>query len=136
MAAIHRHYHRRLQRQRGLSLPAILIIAMMVGFFIMVGLRMAPSYIEYLQVREVVTKVAEEYNREEDTIADVRRKLATLLNTNQIYGIDYKDIEVFREEGRTWIDARYEARVPVAWRIDAVIKFDDLKFEAGRSYPD
>jgi hypothetical protein len=119
-----------------MSLPAILIIAMMVGFFIMVGIRMTPSYFEYLSVREVVRKVAADYNREEDTIADVRRQLATLLNTNQIYDINYKDIEVFREEGTTWIDARYEVRIPVAWRIDAVIKYDDLKLEAGRSYAD
>jgi hypothetical protein len=121
-------------QQRGMSLTTMLIFAIMVGFFIMMIIRMSPSYIEYLTVKEVVTKVAEEYSRDEDTIADVRRKLATLLNTNQVYGIDYKDIEVFREDGRTWIDARYEARFPVAWRIDAVIKYDDLKLEAGRSY--
>ncbi len=118
--------------QRGMSLPGMLIIALMVGFFVMAAIRIAPSYIEYLTVKEVVGRVASEFNVDEDTIADARRKLATSLNTNQVYDIDYKDIEVYREDGRTWIDARYEARVPMLWRIDAVVKFDDLLFEAGR----
>lgn len=121
--------------QRGMSLPGLLVIAMMVGFFVTAAIRIAPKYIEYLTVKEVVERVASEFNRDEDTISDVRRKLATTLNTNQVYDIDYKDIEVYREDGRTWIDARYEARVPMVWRIDAVVKFDDLLFEAGRAEP-
>jgi hypothetical protein len=121
-----------LKSQRGMSLLGMLIIAMMVGFFIMAGIRIAPSYIEYLTVKEVVERAASEHSLEEDTIADVRRKLSTLLNTNQVYDIDFKDIEVFREDGKTWIDARYEVRVPMLWRIDAVVKYDDLLYEAGR----
>jgi hypothetical protein len=117
--------------QRGLSLPGLLVVAIMVGFFVMAAIRAAPSYIEYLAVKEVVKEVAEDYKREEDTIADVRRRLATLLNTNQVYGISARDIEVFREDGKTWIDANYEARIPLFWRIDMVIKFDDLKYQAG-----
>lgn len=122
--------------QRGMSLPGLLVIAVMVGFFVMAAIRIAPSYIEYLTVKEVVERVASEFKVEEDTIADARRKLATILNTNQVYDIDYKDIEVYREDGKTWIDARYEARVPMVWRIDAVVKFDDLLYEAGRPVPE
>ncbi len=117
--------------QRGMSLLGLLLIAMMVGFFVMAAIRIAPSYIEYLTVKDIVARVAEEFRRDEDTISDLRRKLSTTLNTNQVYGLDFKDIKVFREDGKTWVDARYEARVPMIWRIDAVIKFDDLLFEAG-----
>lgn len=119
--------------QRGMSLPGILVIATMVGFFVTAAIRIAPKYIEYLTVKEVVERVADDFNREQDTISDLRRKLGTALNTNQIYDVDYKDIKVYREDGKTWIDARYEARVPLVWRIDAVVKFDDLMFEAGRA---
>lgn len=121
-------YHR---RQSGMSLLGMLIIAMMVGFFIMCIIRMAPAYIEYMAVRDVVSKVAAEFKREQDTTADIRRKLATLINTNQIYDLDPREIEIEREDGRTWIDASYEVRIPIAWRIDAILKFDDLRFEAG-----
>jgi len=123
------------QHQSGLSMLSILCIALMLGFFATCALKMAPSYFEYLSVKEIMTTVSGEHQPEEENIADIRRHIANLLNTNQIYGIKPKDVEVYRKEGKTYIDANYEARIPIMWRIDAVIKFDDLKFEAGSSRP-
>jgi hypothetical protein len=34
------------------------------------------------------------------------------------------------------IDAGYEQRIPLLWRIDAVVKYNDLVFEAGVDYTD
>lgn len=119
------------QRQGGMSLPGVLAIAVMVGFFVMAGIRMAPSYFEYMSVRDVVKRVAQEHDPANESVADMRRKIANLFNTNQIYGLKPGDVEIYREDGRTWIDARYEARVPMFANVDAVIRFDDLRVEAG-----
>jgi hypothetical protein len=119
------------RRQQGLGVLGLLIIAVMVGFFVMSGIRIAPGYLEYLTVRDTVIRVAEEFDREEDTIADIRRALAGYFNTNQIKGLDYRDVRIERREGYIFIDASYEQRIPLVWRIDAVVKYDDLVFEAG-----
>ena len=118
-------------QQRGMSIPSTLIVVIMVGFFVMCTIRMAPRYFEYLSVREIVTTVAREYNPNEQTLADIRRRLDTMFNTNQITDLQAKDVEVVHKEGRTYIDASYEVRVPVMGSISAVMSFDDLKVEAG-----
>ena len=71
-----------------MSIPGMLAIAIMVGFFVMCIIKMAPSYFEYLTVKEIVTKTANEFNPEEETISDIRRKLANLREgkIHQIYG--------------------------------------------------
>lgn len=109
----------------------MLAIAIMVGFFVMCLLKMGPSYFEYFTIRDVVTRVAAEHDPDSDSIADIRRKLANLFNTNQIYGLKPSEIEVFRKDGKTFIDASYESRIPLFANIDAVIRFDDLEREAG-----
>lgn len=119
-------------RQQGMSIPGMLVVAAMVGFFIMCVLRMAPHYFEYLSVREIITTIAREHNPEEEDIADIRRRIATVFNTNQIYDLQPKDVEVYRKDGRTFIDARYEARVPIMGNVDAVMNFDDLEIETGK----
>lgn len=119
------------QQQSGMSLLGVLAVAIMVGFFVMCVLKMGPSYFEYFTVRDVVTQVAAEHDPATDSIADIRHKLANLFNTNQIYGLKPSEIEVFRKGGKTYIDASYEARIPLFGRIDAVIRFDDLEREAG-----
>ena len=121
--------------QSGMSILGILTIAIMVGFFVTCGLMMAPSYFEYFSVKDVVTKTATEPGAGEKSIRQLRRRLDTLLNTNQVYGVDPKDIEIFRDKGKTYIDANYESRVGIVGRIDAVIRFDDLKFEVGKPAP-
>lgn len=120
-----------LSKQRGMSIPGMLTVAAMLGFFVMCVVRMAPHYFEYLSIREIVETVAADYKREENSISDIRRRIDTMFNTNQIYDLKPKDVEVFHKDGRTWIDARYEARVPLMGNISAVMSFDDLEIEAG-----
>jgi hypothetical protein len=116
-------------QQRGMSIPGMLIIAAMVGFFVMCAIRMVPRYLEYLSVREIVTTIAREYNPEEQDLGDIRRRVDTMFNTNQIYDLKPKDVEIFHEKGKTYIDASYEVRVPIMGVIYAVMVFDDLQIE-------
>lgn len=118
-------------RQRGMSIPSMLLIAVMVGFFVMCAVRMTPPYFEYLSVREIIKTIAREHNPEEEGIGDIRRRVAMMFNTNQIYDLAPKDVEVYRKDGETFIDANYEKRVPIIANIDAVMKFEDLKVVAG-----
>jgi len=122
-----------MKRQAGLSFLSILLIAIMVGFFVMSGIRMAPSYMEYLTIKDVVGAIATEPGAKEHSVAAIRRRLETNFNTNQIYGLRARDIEVYRENGETYIDANYEARIPLVGNIDAVMKFEDLEFIAGQA---
>lgn len=118
-------------QQRGMSIPSMLLVLAMVGFFVMCAIRMAPRYFEYLSIKEIVSTVAREYNPDEDDLPDIRRRLAAMFNTNQINDLQPKDVEVFHKDGKTYIDASYEARVPVMGIVEAVMVFDDLKIETG-----
>jgi hypothetical protein len=119
-------------RQSGMSYIGMLIIGIMVGFFVMCALRMVPPYMEYLTVKEVITKVATEKAAGDVTIPDIRRRIANLFNTNQVYALSPRDVKVYRKDGKTYIDASYEVRTPVAGRIDAIMNFDDLKLVVGK----
>jgi hypothetical protein len=113
----------------------MLAIAIMVGFFVMCIIRMAPPYFEYLSVRDIIEQVVMEHDPQTQSIGQIRRRIDNLFNTNQIYELHHKDVEVFRKDGKTFIDASYEVRIPVMGRIDAVLKFDDLMYVAGNPTP-
>jgi Domain of unknown function (DUF4845) len=123
------------QRQSGMSMLGILAILLMVGFFILCAIRIIPPYTEYLTVRGIVSKMATETDPVTESPSDIRRKFANLFNTNQIYELDYKDVEIYSKGGKTYIDANYEVRLPIIWRIDAVLKLDDLFYEVGNPRP-
>lgn len=123
------------QRQSGMSILGMLCVLLMLGFFAMCVIRMLPPYFEYLSVKDIIARIAMEPETENDSVSDIRRKIANIFNTNQIYLLDPKEVEVFAKGGKTYIDANYEVRLPVMWRIDSVLKFDDLLYEVGNPDP-
>jgi len=120
------------QRQKGMSIPGMIVIAIVVGFDLFCLVKLVPHYSEYLEVKSIVGQAAAEFQPGKTTLGEVRRRLERLFLTNQVYAIKPGEIEVYREDGVTYLDASYEARVPLFWRLDLVMKFDDLKFEAGK----
>jgi uncharacterized protein DUF4845 len=123
------------QSQSGMSMLGMLCILLMLGFFAMCIIRMLPGYLEYLSVRDIISRVAMDPDTRDQSASDIRRKIANIFNTNQIYLLDPKDVEVFSKGGNTYIDANYEVRLPVMWRIDSVMKFDDLLYQVGNPEP-
>ena len=93
------------------------------------ALRVVPSYLEYLTIRDLITRAAEEHDPRTETVTDLRSRLAKLFNTNQVKDTTIGDIEVYRERGVIVIDANYEKRFPLFWILDGVMKFEDLVVE-------
>ncbi len=122
-------------RQHGMGIFGILGVLAMLGFFAMCIIKMTPPYLEFLSIRDIVTDIVKDPDSVDKSSSEIRRKLNYTFNTNQIYELDWKDVEVYRKKGRHYIDARYEVRMPIMWRIDAVLKFDDLLFEIGDPTP-
>ena len=119
------------ERAMGFNIWAISINLLLLGALLVIALRIVPTYMEYLTVRDLITRAAQEYDPRNETVTDLRVRLAKLLNTNQVYDTSIDDIEVYRERGVVVIDANYEKRFPLFWILDGVMKFDDLIVETG-----
>ena len=119
----------RLSRQQGMSLWSVALNIFILGSFLVLALRVAPSYMTYLTVKDIVERAAEQYDPKSQSLADVRTRIRQLLNTSQVYDIKAEDIDVFRDNGKVIIDATYEVRFPLVWIIDGVMVFDDLLIE-------
>ena len=114
---------------QGFNVWAVSLNLRLLGALLVIALRVAPSYMEYLTIKDLITRAADEYDPRSETVTDLRVRLAKLLNTNQIYDTSIDDIEVYRERGAIVIDANYEKRFPLFWILDGVIKFEDLIVE-------
>ena len=111
---------------RGFSIWAALINLLLLGALLVMALRVVPSYMEYLTIKDLITRAADVYDPGSESITDLKVRLAKLLNTNQIHDTG---IEVYRERGAIVIDANYEKRFPAFWILDGVMKFEDLIVE-------
>lgn len=126
---------RTLRGQSGMSMLGMLCILLMLGFFAMNIIRIVPAYLEYLSVKDIVARIAMAPETKDESASDIRRKIANVFNTNQILLLEPSEVEVTSKSGKTFIDANYEVRQSVMWRIDSVLKFDDLRYEVGNPDP-
>ena len=114
---------------QGFNVWAVSINLLLLGTLLVMALRIGPSYMEYLTIKDLITRVAAEYDSRSETVTDLKARLAKLLNTNQIYDTSIDDIEIYRERGAIVIDANYEKRFPLFWILDGVMRFEDLIVE-------
>ena len=114
---------------QGFNVWVVSLNLLLLGALLVMALRVVPSYMEYLTIKDLITRAAEEYDPRSETVTDLRVRPAKLLNTNQIHDTSIDDIEVYRERGAIVIDANYEKRFPLFWILDGVMKFEDLIVE-------
>jgi len=116
-------------RQGGFTFWGIAFNVLVLGGFLVLLLRIAPAYLEYMTIKDIVNRAGEEFDPANDGLQDIRTRIRKLLNTSQVYDIKAEDIEIYREKGKVVIDATYEVRFPLVWIVDGVMHFDDLIVE-------
>jgi hypothetical protein len=116
-------------RQGGLTAWGFLLYVLVFGGALVIVLRIAPSYLEYLTVKDIVERSVDEFDPQTQSTAEVRTRIRKLLQTSQVYVIDAGDIEIYRERNKIVIDANYEVRFPLFWIVDGVMNFEDLIFK-------
>jgi hypothetical protein len=116
---------------RGFSIWTLSLNLLLLGAGLVLILRLLPGYVEYMTVKDLISRAASEHDARTDTIPDLRTRLAKLLTTNQINDTTIEDIRIYRERGVIVIDANYENRFLLVWILDGVMKFDDLIVETG-----
>ena len=116
-------------RQGGFTFWGIAFNILVLGGFLVLLLRIAPAYLEYMTIKDIVSRAGEEFDPVNDGLQDIRTRIRKLLNTSQVYDIKAEDIEIYREKGKVVIDATYEVRFPLVWIVDGVMHFDDLIVE-------
>ncbi|WP_435219817.1 DUF4845 domain-containing protein [Luminiphilus sp. nBUS_07] len=116
-------------RQSGFTLWTLALYLLVLSVALVLILRITPSYLEYLTVKDIVERTVEEFDPETQSALEIRTRIRKLLQTSQVDVIDASDIEIYRERRKIVIDANYEVRFPLFWIVDGVMNFDDLIFK-------
>ena len=116
------------RRQAGFTFWSIVFYVLVLGSAMVLALRIAPSYLEYRTVRDIMERAVDEWNPGEQGTMVVKTRIRKLLKTSQIYAIKAEDVKIYRDKNDVVLDANYETRFPSFWIVDGVMVFDDLVF--------
>ncbi len=113
-----------MHKQRGLTLTGLIITAMVVVFFALVGFKLLPSYIEYLTIERILKDLAHSPDLRGGTIKDVQGAFDRRAVIDNITSIRGSDLEVTKRGDGYEIRANWATRVPLLGNVNACRDFD------------
>ena len=111
-------------RQRGMTFSSVAFLIAVGVIVAVMGMRLAPVYMEYLTVKSVVEDVAAEPGSVRKSQSDLWRSVERRLDINSVYTIKIEHITVEKHPTGARLKLYYEVRKPMIGNVDAVVVFD------------
>jgi hypothetical protein len=111
-------------KQKGMTVLGGLIVLLILGFFLTAAFKVGPLYLDNSFVRAALDSLAHE-NVHTLTDKDVRRKLSSSFDINNIRDVDMKQLKIIREKTKTLVTLNYEKRIEFMGNVDVVVRFEN-----------
>ncbi|MBK8063114.1 MAG: DUF4845 domain-containing protein [Betaproteobacteria bacterium] len=108
-------------QQSGVSLSGLLVVAVLLIAVSLLGLKLAPAYMEFRTIRSTVIAVAQE--QKAASVTDIRRTFDRRANIDGIETITGADLEVTKEGGEVQLTFAYRKEVPLFANVGIYIEF-------------
>ena len=114
----------KVRKQQGLSIVGFIMVLALVIFFVFLGMRIMPIYLEYYSVVSAMNGVAGERGSAKYTPYDIRAKMMNRLYVSYTdANVKETDIKITRRNG-VQMRVAYEVRTPLIGNLDLVAHFD------------
>lgn len=111
-------------RQKGLSTMGWLVAILVVGFMVMLTLKVAPIYLDDYAIKKVLTSLDTRPGIEEAGVQQVREWLNKGLSTNRVQ-LAREESSVLGDNGQPLaVEINYERRVHLMHNVDLVLTFE------------
>ena len=110
-----------MKSQRGITLIGMVVTAIVIVLVAVLGLKVAPAYIEYLTAKKAIAAIAQANSKA--TVGEVRYAFQLRSAIDNIDVIGPKDLEVTKEGNDIVISFAYPKRIPLFGNVSLVIDF-------------
>jgi hypothetical protein len=109
-------------RQFGVNLGGLMVGGVIFVVLAMMGLKLAPSYIEFFAVKKAVNGLASE-SRGGASVAEIRKGFDQRAAVDAIESVKGADLEVTKDSGGVLINVAYRKEIPLVANVGVYIEF-------------
>ena len=121
------------RRQDGMTYLGMLIMLIVIAFFAIVLIKVAPLYMEHFKVKSSLDSLAQEAKDDQSVLSpiEIEKHLLNRLSINDVQHVTKDDIKITRDGRKMVVEVDYEARVTLFDNLDLVARFPDNRVELG-----
>lgn len=114
-----------IRRQRGLTMLSWLFVLGIAVFFVLIGIKMVPTYLENYSVRQVLANMENDRTLRGGTQASIRESFFKRLRINSVFEFEKNWIKISKQKEGNLIEVDYEIRKPVLGNVSIVMAFSE-----------
>lgn len=111
-----------MRKQRGLSLLGLILVGGILVLIAIVGMKVAPAYIEYFTIQKHLRELAR--SPDSSTPKQMMEAFDKRSQIDDITAIQGKDLDITKNGNVVSISASYEKKVPLFGNISVLIDFE------------
>ena len=115
----------RFNRQGGMTMMSWLIVLGILVFFILIGIKMVPTYLENYSIKQVLANMENDHTVRKMTPAEMKKSFIKRLKINSVYEFNREWIKIKKDKFGTKFSVDYEIRKPVAGNVSIVMVFSE-----------
>jgi hypothetical protein len=113
-----------MQRQGGIGALGLLFFLALAVFFLTIGMKLGPHYMDYLQIRSLMQSLNEDPSLVKRGKRGLRRAIDDRLNVNYIYTVKTKDFKIDQTNEGYRVSVKYKIQEPLFANVDVLLSFD------------
>src|ERR1700722_4680244 len=110
--------------QQGMTFIGLLCILALVGAIGYAGIRLVPVYLNYMKIARTMEMTATEVKGENPDPGNMRRILERHWTIEDPTAVDFKDIEITKDESGVSMHVAYDDAVPYIANVSLSVHFD------------
>ncbi|MDE2118352.1 MAG: DUF4845 domain-containing protein [Betaproteobacteria bacterium] len=111
-------------KQRGVSFSGFLLVAVVLVFVAVGGMKILPAYIQNNEIKGIFDTIARDPEMQGAQVKDIRESYAKRAMMNNITVVSPADIEISKEGGRLVLSISYAVRIPLVANATLLLEFN------------
>jgi Domain of unknown function (DUF4845) len=112
------------QPQLGMTFIGMLFILAMAGVIVYAGVRLVPVYLNYMNIVKTMQTTATEFKGDNPDPVAIRNSLSRHWEITTISAVDYKDVEITKDDSGVSLHVVYDDSEPYLGNISLAVHFD------------
>jgi type II secretory pathway pseudopilin PulG len=115
------------KRQQGISLVGLIVVLAVLGFFLMLGLKIVPTYMEYRAIQNAIVTA----KATGGGVAEIQRSFDAAATAGYIDSISSRDLIIEKNNGETDISFAYEKKIPLVGPASLLLEYEGTTAKGG-----
>ncbi len=112
------------KKQAGMTGAAVMLILLMVGFFVFIGLKLFPVYMESFKVNSALDSLKSQPDLGKKPVAEIVRSLMKKLEVDDVESVTKKEISIEKSQTGVTVYVDYDVVQPLFSNISLLVVFE------------